>query len=274
VGVAAVLAWQAREAWGDVQSALAITLARQQIRALVVGTGLPIAVVGVTYALVSGMTQSIPIGIGAAVGAGLLARTALSLVTRVRYRAGMRNPTDYPARRVVVEAAPLQTRDGVQEYVRINGDTELLHPHREQLLDDAAAVATALVSEDEDVEKPISAWHAQFAFDIGITDPNETEAKLVERPRKHLYTELRSNGGVSPSKRSSRRSATIRPSTSTGCSTARSTPAGTSRPAAITSSCGTTHTARDEVLTNKTGESAGDCWLRLRTGRAVLLVRA
>lgn len=196
--VTAILSWQAREAWGDVQSALAITAARQQVRALVVGTGLPIAVVAVTYTIVSGITKSIPIGVAGAVGAGLLARTGLSLVTRVRYRAGLRESVDHPARRIVVEAAALETRDETQEYVRINGDTELLHPDRDQLLTDAADVATALVNDGDDAEKPISEWHAQFAFDIGITDPDETEAKLVERPRKHLYTELRNNGGRIP----------------------------------------------------------------------------
>ncbi len=193
----AILAWQAREAWGDVQSALAITVARQQVRALVLGTGLPVAVVAVTYVVISGITKSIPVGVAGAVGAGLLARTGLSLVTRVRYRAGLRESVDHPARRVVVEAAPLETREGGQEYIRINGDTELLHPDRDQLLDDVVAVAGGLVT-DEDVEKPISGWHAEFAFNIGITDPEETEAKLVERPRKHLYTELRNNGGRIP----------------------------------------------------------------------------
>lgn len=65
-------------------------------------------------------------------------------------------------------------------------------------LEDAAAVATRLVDDGVDPEKPISEWHAQYAFDVGITDPDETEAKLVERPRKHLFTELRNNGGRIP----------------------------------------------------------------------------
>ncbi len=198
--VVGTLAWQAREAWGDVQSALAITAARQQVRALVIGTGLPIVVVGITYAIISGLTSSIPLGVAAAVGAGLLARVGLSLVTRVRYRAGLYDPTDQPARRVVIEAAPLETRDGAQEYVRINGDTELLHPDRDQLLEDVAAVTGELVDQGE-ADKPISEWHAEFAFDLGITDPEETEAKLVERPRKRLYHELRSNGGRVPVER-------------------------------------------------------------------------
>lgn len=200
-GVAGVLAWQAREAWGDVQSALQITLARQQVRAFVVGTGVPIAVVGVTYAIVAGLSKSILLGVVVAIGAGLVARVALSLLTRVRYRMGLYDPRDAPARRIVLEGAPLETRDGDQQwYLRVNGSTELLHPDREQLLGDAAAVCDELVTDGE-ASKTVADWHADFAFDVGITDGDETEQKLVERPRKHLYHELREHGGRIPLER-------------------------------------------------------------------------
>lgn len=192
--VGVLLAWQAAAAWGDVRRALRITIALKQVRSVVVLGGAPMLVVAVTYVLVAGLTKSIPIGVGAAVAVGVLVRAGLTLVTRAKYRAVHISRSRPAARRVVLEAAPLTTRDGDRLwYCRVNGDHELLHTDRDVLADDAATVAGALVTDGE-APPTIAESHAEFAFEYGITDPEETVIKLNERARRHLFHELRANG--------------------------------------------------------------------------------
>lgn len=198
-GAVAAIASQAREAWGDVRQALTITAARQEVRGSVVASGVPIAVVGTTYVLVSGLTKSILLGVVFAVLSGLLARTAVQWLTRVRFKATrMAGGDPTPARRVVIEGAPLETRGGArQDYLRINGSTELLYPDRDELASDAVAVAGGLV-EEGDAPATVSEWHARFAFDVGVTDPDETAMKLYSRAAKRVYHAGREHGPMLP----------------------------------------------------------------------------
>lgn len=193
VGVVAVLAKQAADAWGDVRAALQISAARQQVRTAVLLGGVPIVVVAVTYTLVAGAVNSILLGIVAGIVAGIIARTALSAVTRTRYRLSLWERSAPVAQRAVIEGGPLETRDGTQEYLRINGSTELLHEDRETLVAAGTDVATALV-DDGRAPTTLPEWHARFAMEFGITDSEETVLKLYERVRKHTFQPLREHG--------------------------------------------------------------------------------
>jgi len=201
LGIAVGLAYQARAAWGDVRSALRISAAQTSVRGAVAAQGAPIVVVGVTYALTAGLFRSIILGVICAVAAGLLARQAISLLSRARYRVSMRDRSPQPALRVVVEGAALETRDGDREwYVRVNGGTELLHPDRERVVEDSVAVVSQLVA-DGTTAATLSEWHAEDAFEYGVTDPAETKRKLFEDTRRVIFRELRKHMGTVPTDR-------------------------------------------------------------------------
>lgn len=196
--VAVALGWQAQEAWGDIASALRITAARRAVRSTVVAGGVPIGVVAVTYALVAGLSKSIPLGVIVAVGAGLVVRQGIQTLTRAKYKASFLGGRRTTANRVVLEGAPLTLRDGSQLwYLRVNGATELLHADREPVVTAAADVASGLV-ENGDAPPTIPEWHARFAFDVGVTDPEETLMKLTNRAHKHVWHPLRKHDGVVP----------------------------------------------------------------------------
>lgn len=195
-GLAAV-ALQARAAWGDIGAAVRQTAATRAVRVAVVAGGLPVAVVVLVYTLVAGLTKSIPLGIATGVVAGVLARGGALLLIRARYRAGQYSRSNRHAQRVVVEGAMLDTREGEQAYIRLNGSTELLHPDREAIAETAADLAAQLVT-DGDAEPTVAEWHAQFAFDAGVIDIAETRTKLRERARKKLYTPLRKGANRVP----------------------------------------------------------------------------
>jgi hypothetical protein len=197
-GVASVLAWQAQAAWGDVRSAVRITAAHSSTRSVALARGVPYIAVAVTYALVAGVLNNIIVGLVAAIAVGLLAREAVALLTRARYRVSVRDTSPTAAQRVVIEGAPLETRDGdVQWYIRINGGTELLHPDREHVADDAVTVATQLV-DDGTSPVTLSECHAEHAFEHGTGDPEETVAKLDQDVRQTVFHALREHGDQVP----------------------------------------------------------------------------
>lgn len=202
VGVMAlwVVAWQAHAAWGDVASALRVTIARQQVRSAVIAGGVPVGVVAVTYALTASLTHSILIGLIVAIVAGVVARELLQALTRVKYRASLLGSDRVGARRIVIEGAPLEpSREAVdtQYYLRVNGSEELLHTDPDCVADAAVDAAEALLAGD-DPAPSIPGWHAHFAFEDGIYDPGETRVKLHDRARKYVWHPLRQHGGMVP----------------------------------------------------------------------------
>lgn len=191
-----VLGYQAAAAWGDVRTALRISAARRQVRIAAGLVGISIPVVLVTYTLVAGLSNNIVLGAVAAAVAGVASHVTVRWLTRLKFRTRRSTGSSATgARRIVLEAATLEG-DGQQfDYVRVNGSHDLLDEDRDAVADAAAEVATALVAA-EDVPPTLPGRHADFAFDFGVTDPDETILKLHERVRRRVLTELREHGKV------------------------------------------------------------------------------
>jgi hypothetical protein len=189
--VAGGLGYQARAAWPEVRDVLVDVVGRGRVRAVAVGAGLPVAALVGSYLAVYGIVRSVVVAGLIAVVVALALRLVTRLVLRARYHAGRVSESVQAASHVVVEAAVLEDSDGREHYyARVNGREELLHPEREGCVDAVVTVADRLTTDGE-VEPTVAALHADYAFDAGVVDVEETVRKGLERARKRLYHELR-----------------------------------------------------------------------------------
>lgn len=194
IGVAAVLgvlAASARDAWADVHASLVELASHQQVKTVVFAGGMPLIAVAAGYVIVYAFVQSIMLAAALAVAMGLLVRGVYILALRVKYRVpGGGEVSATPAGRVVIQVAELVDDTGESHYyARVNGDTELLAPDSEALVDTLCDVGDELTTTGE-VPATVEEWHARFAFNSGITDPEESRKKLREKVRKPLFLQL------------------------------------------------------------------------------------
>lgn len=195
-GTLVLLGKWAKPALSELREAVTDALARGAVRAAVMTQGLPLLLVALAYALFYGFVgdsslQSILLAAVLAAGVGLIAQRAVIALRRAQYRAAFWGRESTPASRALFEAARLEDRHGREQfYLRVNGETELLHDERGAVADAGARVADGLCSDGE-APSTVAEWHAKFAFEVGISDVEETRQKLRERVRRKALTPLR-----------------------------------------------------------------------------------
>jgi len=174
-----VLALQAREAWPDLQTALAESFARQRVRIAVLGRGVPTAGVAGGTVIAYQLFESIPVAIavGIAVGVGLYG--LYSLLLRSQYKVSMLKwDEQLPSETLVQVYPPLtvevddggETREEQRYYAVVNGSTGVMWDDRDEF--EAFLRETVVDCREEDgTPSSYGYWHARDAFENGIVDP-------------------------------------------------------------------------------------------------------
>lgn len=198
----AVLAYQARAAWPSLQAAVADVWARQRVRTALLRRGMPTVVVLASYPILTLFTSGMGFPWGLVVAGilaglvGVLARTAISLLYRARYRVDLTPDRTERERTAVCHVYTLEDDDGQPlPTIAVNGTTTLSGRDRDAVVDDTVRVADA-ITQGGGQPATTSEYHARYAFDYGIVDTDEVQAKLRERARKQMLTTLRDAGGV------------------------------------------------------------------------------
>jgi len=201
-----VLALQAREAWPDLQTALAESFARQRVRIAVLGRGVP--TVGVAGGTVIGyqLSGSIPVAVALGIAVGVVLYGLYSLLLRSQYKVSMLEFGEtLPSETLVQVYPPLTVEvgdedgDGTHEeqryYAVVNGSTGVMWDDRDEF--ESFLRETVVDCRDEDATpSSYGHWHAKDAFENGIVDPEVTVGKIHDKIRKHTIQPLRDANGA------------------------------------------------------------------------------
>lgn len=189
----AVVARQAQAAYPDVKAATQELVARQSVRAVLFGRGVPIIVVVLAYFLSVGFGFSAGLSAVIAVAAGITTRLLYVLVLRARYRASLIESHQRLPSRVVVQGYQFETADGETVYYAAVNATELAHRDRDELVDEILDASDELFASGE-ISPSVAQEFAEDLFEFGIVDVEETRTKLRRQVREETVGRLRQNG--------------------------------------------------------------------------------
>lgn len=191
--------------WRDLRSAIAEGLSRQAVRATLFQRTLPGVSFVFGYVLGYNLTQSIPLGVVAAVVFAVGLRLIYGLLIRAHENARLRDSTNNRPNNILIQAYDLENAGNVgngdvpdeHAYVRLGSTEDYWHEDREQL---AETVLDAIeeMADPEGDGKPsptLEAWAADKMFQTGMVRFERAEKALDERLRKIIWHTLRKEDG-------------------------------------------------------------------------------
>lgn len=191
VGVVVVLAYMVRDAWPDVRSALAESLARSQVRAAVLYRGSIVVGFGAGYLIAFAFTRDVLVGLVLAAIGAVTAFGLYQLLERAKYRLDVWERDEDPPKTVTIQGWQLRDADGDRHpYAVINGRHELAREDPDDLVDEIMA-AIAEIQTGDGVDPSLASKHAETLLEIGQVDEQTTLDRLDEQARKRLVDELR-----------------------------------------------------------------------------------